>query len=492
MVQIVELALDQVFAHPENPRSVLGDLRELSASIAAQGVIAPVTVVPVEGGHRLVAGHRRAEAARMAGLSTVPAIVREDMGEAQQLEVMLVENVQREGLSVMEQAKGLARLVELGLTQREIAARTGIAQGTVSKRLALLVLPTSVAAKVDSGGISVKDAEVIAKVAKAEDDAMVKAVTNLVERGRTAEDAVRQAEADRRRLAKLDGLRKRAEKAGWRDLGDQDPSKFPGVNVDDKDDVARHEGHIGYRLGFDTLRAYCTKPRAHRAEPSSVEDPKVAEKRARDGRRAVVEPLGTARWEAAKVWCRKADARKAGDLLTWFMPLVAGLGEGGYYVQGASSLVGRLALDLLGAQESPRPFDDAAAWRDGKPVERARLAAAVVVALLDQDAKRREDSYVKDGKAAPYSLANLFTLDLLGVEGVPALMPKGSAAVEGEADARVGVEPVEPVEGDDQGDDDDQGDGVYVCGLIGHGYHDAEHPCPGEGEPVGAGEPVGV
>jgi len=151
---------------PDNPRRELGDLGDLTQSIKARGVLQPIIVVPKGAeAYMVVAGHRRKAAAIEAGLTHVPCIVTH-MTDEERLEAMLIENCQRSDLSPVEEARAFAKLGELGRSQRELAARLGKSQPHICKRLALLSLPEKVLAKVDSGGITLADANHLVKLAE--------------------------------------------------------------------------------------------------------------------------------------------------------------------------------------------------------------------------------------------------------------------------------------------------------------------------------------
>jgi len=161
---IEDLQLSAITPAPDNPRKTLGDVDELAASMRELGLLQPLVVTPRKGKFMVVCGHRRHAAAKKAKLETVPAIVR-DLDEPQRIKAMLVENCQRTDLTALEEARAYAQLVELGLTQRQIADDVGKTQGHISKRLSLLRLPKDVLGKVDSGGISIADAlELVALV----------------------------------------------------------------------------------------------------------------------------------------------------------------------------------------------------------------------------------------------------------------------------------------------------------------------------------------
>jgi ParB family transcriptional regulator, chromosome partitioning protein len=161
------VALDSIRANPWQPRTAFPDdsLTELAASIKSQGVLQPILVrpIPPEDGffYELVAGERRLRAARMAGLTEIPAVVRE-LSDEQSLVIALIENLQRENLNPVDEAKGLARLREmLSLSQEDIAVRIGKSRAGVANALRLLQLPEEILADVAAGIVSAGHARAI-------------------------------------------------------------------------------------------------------------------------------------------------------------------------------------------------------------------------------------------------------------------------------------------------------------------------------------------
>ena len=143
---LLDLPIDQVHANPLQPRKTFtpAALEELTASIKASGVIQPVVVRRVGNGYQLIAGERRWRAARAAGLTRVPALVR-DATDAESLELALVENLLREDLNPMEQAEAYHRLLaEFGWTQEELGTRVGKDRSSVANALRLMKLPAPI------------------------------------------------------------------------------------------------------------------------------------------------------------------------------------------------------------------------------------------------------------------------------------------------------------------------------------------------------------
>lgn len=136
------LRLDQLEPHPENVREHLVDLDDLAASIRTHGLLQPIVVEPCgPGRYRLIAGHRRTAAARLAGMVTVPSVIRDDLLPEDVVASMLVENMQRAALTPLEEARALGRLREMGCDQADLARRVGKSVPWVSSRLMLLELP---------------------------------------------------------------------------------------------------------------------------------------------------------------------------------------------------------------------------------------------------------------------------------------------------------------------------------------------------------------
>lgn len=136
-----ELPIELLKPHPKNPRKDVGDVTELAESIRANGIFQPLTVLPGDTieGYTVVIGHRRLAAAKLAGLETVPCNVAE-MTEQEQISTMLLENMQRNDLTVYEQAQGFQMMLDLGETEQSIADKTGFSKATVRHRVKLLEL----------------------------------------------------------------------------------------------------------------------------------------------------------------------------------------------------------------------------------------------------------------------------------------------------------------------------------------------------------------
>ena len=142
--------------NPQQPREGFSEeaLEELTASIRENGLLQPLLVRRSNGGYELIAGERRLRAARRAGLDHVPVTVRE-ADDRQSLELALIENLQREDLNAMEEARAYRRLGdEFGLSQEEIARRVGKQRSTVANTLRLLLLPDDIQSQIENGTLS--------------------------------------------------------------------------------------------------------------------------------------------------------------------------------------------------------------------------------------------------------------------------------------------------------------------------------------------------
>lgn len=139
------LPLDHLLPHPHNPRGSVdpASIQELADSIREHGILEPLLIVPhpeQKDRYVVVAGHRRLAAAEAAGLQVVPVIVRTDLDSAKQEEVMLVENLQREDLTPLQEARAFERLIRQGYTRADIIRNTGIGQARLQATLQILRL----------------------------------------------------------------------------------------------------------------------------------------------------------------------------------------------------------------------------------------------------------------------------------------------------------------------------------------------------------------
>jgi ParB family chromosome partitioning protein len=193
---IIELALDKIVPNEYQPRKVFNDdkLQELAASIKEQGVIQPIIVHRTGSGFQLIAGERRWRASRLAGLKTIPALVKEAT-KRELLEMALIENIQREDLNPLEAAEAYKRLQdEFKLTQEDLAKRVGKERSTVTNFLRLLGLPKEVKHDLSTGTLSMGHAKALLSLDRVRDQLQVAAM--IVKKGLS----VRESEALASRL----------------------------------------------------------------------------------------------------------------------------------------------------------------------------------------------------------------------------------------------------------------------------------------------------
>lgn len=224
--ELVHLPVETVHPNPRQPRRRFEPeaAAGLASSISLQGVLQPIVVRRrPEGGFELIAGERRWRAARAAGVPTLPAVVR-DVGDRDSLLLGLVENVARENLSAVEEARAYASLVdEFELSLGEVAERVGRSKSAVSNRLRLLELPEDVLWMLARGDLTEGHARAV--LALPDDSARRRLARRIVEDGLTvrgAELAAREGGAKRRprRAASVDpALADRARSAAQRLTG---------------------------------------------------------------------------------------------------------------------------------------------------------------------------------------------------------------------------------------------------------------------------------
>ncbi len=237
MAAPAEIPLDRIRANPYQPRKSMEDaaLQELAASIAEHGVLQPVLVTETIDGYELIAGERRLRAARIAGLTRIPAVVRQLAGR-EQLEVALVENIQRADLNPLEEAEAYRQLTDsFGMSQDDVARRVGRARSTIANTLRLLDLAVAVQAAVRDGTITEGHARAIASIeGAAEQEALLAAVSH---RGLS----VRQTEELARRLKTVAAAKSAAAST--------DPETDPAGDAREDPETERIESELRTALG---------------------------------------------------------------------------------------------------------------------------------------------------------------------------------------------------------------------------------------------------
>ncbi|MDO4995663.1 MAG: ParB/RepB/Spo0J family partition protein [Bacilli bacterium] len=164
--EIVNVKLDELRSNPYQPRKIFDEeaLNELAASIKEHGVFQPIIVKKSIKGYEIIAGERRVKASQLAGKKEIPAIIR-NFDDTQMMEIALLENLQRENLSAIEESMAYKKLQDtLGLTQEQLAERLGKSRSHITNMLGLLNLPESIQKEVGEKKISMGHARVLSKL----------------------------------------------------------------------------------------------------------------------------------------------------------------------------------------------------------------------------------------------------------------------------------------------------------------------------------------
>ena len=189
--QIVEIDLSELRANPYQPRKNFDEeaLNELASSIKEHGVFQPIIVKKSIKGYEIIAGERRFRASKLAGMKTIPAIVK-DFSDEEMMQIALLENLQRENLTSIEEAKAYKSIIEsMNITQDELAKKVGKSRSHVTNILGLLKLPASVQDMVLYNKLSMGHARVLSKL----DDP--KTIEDLAQRVITEDLSVRKLES---------------------------------------------------------------------------------------------------------------------------------------------------------------------------------------------------------------------------------------------------------------------------------------------------------
>jgi ParB family chromosome partitioning protein len=195
----LEIPIDQISPNPHQPRQHVdpAQLQELANSIDEHGLIQPLVVTQTQTGYQLIAGERRWRASKLAGLTSVPAIVKETTPQ-QMLELAIVENIQRADLNPLEEAAAYAQLMsEFGLTQEAVAERVGKSRTAVANTVRLLNLPDKCKQYLAEDKISEGHARALLSLKKQSDQETM--LTKIIQQGlnvRQTEDLVRRLTAD--------------------------------------------------------------------------------------------------------------------------------------------------------------------------------------------------------------------------------------------------------------------------------------------------------
>jgi len=241
--EIINIGIRQIHPHPNNPRKDLGDLSELAESIKKNGVMQNLTVIPMEdqpGEYMTIIGHRRCAAAELAGITELPCRIIEGMSQKEQVSTMLEENMQRDDLTIFEQAQGFQLMLDLGETEETIAQKTGFSKTTIRRRLNIAKLDQKELQKKeqdDSFQLTLKDLYELEKVEDVKTrNKILKESTNSRELIWKSQSAVKDAERAKKIRQITDMLMKiGVEKAPETAMNEQYSGKWEVVKEFDLD-----------------------------------------------------------------------------------------------------------------------------------------------------------------------------------------------------------------------------------------------------------------
>lgn len=198
---VISIEIKKIVSNPYQPRKEFDQdaLEELAASIKEYGVVQPIIVKKTVSGYELVAGERRTKAAKLAGLTEIPAIVK-DFNDQEMMEIALIENIQREDLNPIEEAESYENIIKLrGYTQEEFANRFGKSRSYVTNILGLLSLPSEVKKLVSKKQISMGHARALSKIS--DEEKICKIAKKIVEEGlsvRETENLLKESDLPKR------------------------------------------------------------------------------------------------------------------------------------------------------------------------------------------------------------------------------------------------------------------------------------------------------
>ena len=340
-VHLVELDPRTLAAHPTNIRSDLGDLRDLTRSMRAVGILEPLIVTPTadgdgEPGWRIIAGHRRTAAAIAADLDTVPCVVRADLAgtDADQIAAMFVENTQRTDLSAAERAAAIGQLTMLGLSDTAIGNATGTTRGQVRKYRT--VADSETATRVaDHADLTLEAALLVAEF-EDDHDAVKAIVACAVDQPRKLDHLASRLRQDRADAAAYTARVAELTDAGHRIIHsdtDEDDTRAlhrlssltdaqdgaderPGIEPSDHTDCPGHVGIVD-RWNLEHVTWYCDQPdhhqprrSDHQPEPGQPAGAMTEEQKAE--RRTVI--ANNKAWDAATPvraeWIRRLIGRR--------------------------------------------------------------------------------------------------------------------------------------------------------------------------------------
>lgn len=205
--KVVQIETDKILPNPYQPRRDFEDLEGLAQSILQNGILQPLTVRRENGEIELVSGERRLRAAKMIGMETVPCIIVEMSGRNSAV-MALIENIQRQDLSVFDEAEAIAKLIDFyGMTQEDAAVKLGKSQSTIANKLRILKLDQETKNKITEYGLTERHARALLKLPEERRIEVVEAIHN---RNLNVEATERLIETMMNKQTEIESLRKRS------------------------------------------------------------------------------------------------------------------------------------------------------------------------------------------------------------------------------------------------------------------------------------------
>ena len=300
------LPIDQLAPAEDNFRGPAGDVTELAESIRAVGILQHLVVTPkADGGYRLVFGHRRLEAARQAGLTEVPAEIRE-YSDAERFTAMFAENYGRKDLNPLQEARAYQAMLELTdgkgrkiFTQRNLAKRLGVGQAKISNYTGIFKLPERVVTMLEQGELTVTEAVLLVRLAKYPDRVEAALADYRRQTHKDMDLAVRSQQADLEREERVEQVRRDLKAAGVR-LAPDDWRERGGKRLSDGyyelhttvEDHAGEPCHAAMVTHHGDVAYVCTEPDRHQPaeEPPAETTPAAAPTGVETAQPTVAEP----------------------------------------------------------------------------------------------------------------------------------------------------------------------------------------------------------
>ena len=326
-MEITEIKTKELKHHPDNPRESYDDIEELTASVKEQGILQPLTVRKIPaGGYSVVAGNRRMEAAKAAGLDTVPCIITE-MSAKDQAAIILIENMQRKNLNPYEEARGVQMCLDLGISEADLAKKTGFSKETIRHRKNLAKLdPEKLKKKCSDGQISIQDLISLEKIKdlKTRNKVLESVGTNNFNWALT--NAISSETAEEERKQAYDILSSFAEEmpTDWADSAYRQVEYSIKGKYEIPEDA--HETDYAFKLTGSGGKTYSLWKL--REDVEDEDEPEVSEyelnRRKEEEARKKLDDLGETFFQMRKEFMKNRDDRFDGNILNWIAYILLG------------------------------------------------------------------------------------------------------------------------------------------------------------------------